>query len=67
MTTRLDNERGLVAKLQRQIKELLVKIAELEDELEKERQNRARMERSRNEKQQELIETSERLEEAGMK
>lgn len=67
MTTRLDNERGLVAKLQRQIKELLIKIAELEDELEKERQNRARMERSRNEKQQELIETSERLEEAGMK
>lgn len=67
MTTRLDNERALVAKLQRQIKELLVKIAELEDELDKERQNRARMERSRNEKQQELIETSERLEEAGMR
>lgn len=43
LSTRLEEEQSLVAKLQRQIKELQARIAELEEELENERQSRAKV------------------------
>lgn len=43
--TRLEDEQSLVAKLQRQIKELQARIQELEEELEAERQSRAKVRR----------------------
>lgn len=40
LTSHLEDEQSLVVKLQRQIKELLARIQELEEELEAERQAR---------------------------
>lgn len=78
---RLEDEQSLVARLQRQIKELQARIAELEgeilntltvlnlcwfpEELEAERQSRSKAEKTRFEIQQELDELAERLDEAG--
>ncbi len=43
MSSRLEDEQSLVGKLQRQIKELQARIAELEEELEAERQGRSKV------------------------
>ena len=43
LQSRLEDEQSLVAKLQKHIKELLAKIQELEEELEAERQSRAKV------------------------
>jgi len=40
---KLEDEQGLVAQLQRKIKDLQARIEELEEELEAERQNRAKV------------------------
>ncbi|KAG1661467.1 Myosin heavy chain, muscle [Nymphon striatum] len=62
---KLEDEQSLVAKLQKQIKELQARIEELEEELEAERQARAKAEKQRADLARELEELSERLEEAG--
>ncbi|ULT86008.1 hypothetical protein L3Y34_006002 [Caenorhabditis briggsae] len=49
----------------RQIKELLARIQELEEELDNERQSRSKAEKARNEMQLELEELGDRLDEAG--
>lgn len=54
-----------MAKLQKQIKELLARIQELEEELEAERQARSKAEKARAEMQHELEELGDRLDEAG--
>lgn len=43
LTSRFEDEQSLVSKLQRQIKELQARIQELEEELEAERQSRAKV------------------------
>lgn len=43
MNTRLEDEQSLVAKLQKQVKELQAKIEELEEELNAERQARSKV------------------------
>uniref|UniRef100_A0A915A871 Myosin tail domain-containing protein n=1 Tax=Parascaris univalens TaxID=6257 RepID=A0A915A871_PARUN len=65
LTSRLEDEQSLVVKLQRQIKELLARIQELEEELEAERQARYKAEKTRSEMQNELEELGDRLDEAG--
>lgn len=55
LVMRLEDEQSLVAKLQRQLKELLGKIQELEEELNAERNARAKIEKSRNETQLEVL------------
>jgi myosin heavy subunit len=65
LTAKLEDEQSLVSKLQKQIKELQARIEELEEELEAERQARAKAEKQRAELARELEELGERLEEAG--
>jgi uncharacterized coiled-coil protein SlyX len=43
LNSKLEDEQGVVAQLQRKIKELMQRIEELEEELENERQNRAKV------------------------
>ena len=43
LNAKLEDEQGVVAQLQRKIKELMQRIEELEEELEAERQNRAKV------------------------
>jgi peptidoglycan hydrolase CwlO-like protein len=43
LSSRLEDEQSLVARLQRQVKELMAKIQELEDELEAERSARSKV------------------------
>lgn len=43
LTSRIEDEQSLVAKLQRQIKEQQARIQELEEELEAERQSRSKV------------------------
>ena len=61
----LDDEQSLVNKAQKQIKELQGRVEEMEEELEAERQGRAKAERQRSDLSRELDELGERLTEAG--
>ncbi|XP_022837915.1 myosin heavy chain, muscle isoform X14 [Spodoptera litura] len=65
LTAKLEDEQSLVSKLQKQIKELQGRIEELEEEVESERQARAKAEKQRADLARELEELGERLEEAG--
>ncbi|XP_011192480.1 myosin heavy chain, muscle isoform X3 [Zeugodacus cucurbitae] len=65
ITAKLEDEQVGVGKHQRQIKELQARIEELEEEVEAERQARAKAEKQRADLARELEELGERLEEAG--
>ncbi|XP_067622952.1 myosin heavy chain, muscle isoform X45 [Eurosta solidaginis] len=65
LSAKLDDEQVGVGKHQRQIKELQARIEELEEEVEAERQARAKAEKQRADLARELEELGERLEEAG--
>lgn len=65
LTAKLEDEQSLVGKQQKQIKELQSRIEELEEEVEAERQARAKAEKQRADLARELEELGERLEEAG--
>merc|ERR1712051_1128253 len=56
---------GIVAKLQKAIKEIQARVEEMEEELEAERQARAKVERQRSDLARELESLGERLTEAG--
>ena len=62
---KLDDEQALVGKVQKSIKELQGRIEEMEEELEAERQARAKAERQRSDLARELESLGERLNEAG--
>merc|ERR1719148_341499 len=65
LSSKLDEEQGHVTKLQKGIKELQARVEELEEELEAERQARAKAERQRSDLARELESLGERLTEAG--
>ncbi|XP_031778801.1 myosin heavy chain, muscle isoform X7 [Nasonia vitripennis] len=65
LTAKLEDEQALVGKQQKQVKELQARIEELEEEVEAERQARAKAEKQRSDLARELEELGERLEEAG--
>ncbi|XP_037042171.1 myosin heavy chain, muscle isoform X14 [Bradysia coprophila] len=65
LTAKLEDEQSVVRKSQTQIKELQSRIEELEEEVEAERQARAKAEKQRADLARELEELGERLEEAG--
>ncbi|XP_045127371.1 myosin heavy chain, muscle-like [Portunus trituberculatus] len=62
---KLEEEQILVSRTQKQVKELQARIEELEQEVEHERQSRAKAEKSKANLSRELGELSDRLEEAG--
>merc|ERR1712106_1300519 len=62
--SKLDDEQGLVGKTQKAIKELQGRIEEMEEELEAERQARAKAERQRSDLAREMESLGERLNEA---
>merc|ERR1719342_1690403 len=64
MAGKLDDEQGLVGKSQKVIKELQGRIEEMEEELEAERQARAKAERQRSDLAREMESLGERLNEA---
>merc|ERR1719495_868553 len=64
MGSKLDDEQNLVGKTQKAIKELQGRIEEMEEELEAERQARAKAERQRSDLARELESVGERLNEA---
>ena len=63
--SKLEDEQGLVAKVQKSIKEQQARVEEMEEELEAERQARAKAERQRSDLARELENLGERLAEAG--
>ena len=63
--SKLDDEQGLMGKSQKGIKELQGRVEEMEEELEAERQARAKAERQRSDLARELEELGQRLSEAG--
>jgi myosin heavy subunit len=65
LNSKLEDEQSLVSKVQKQIKEYQGRVEELEEELEAERQARAKAERQRSDLAKELEELGERLNEAG--
>merc|ERR1711962_839717 len=65
MSGKLDDEQGVVGKTQKGIKEIQARVEELEEELEAERQARAKAERQRSDLARELEQLGERLNEAG--
>merc|ERR1712066_128023 len=65
LSSKLDDEQSLVAKLQKAIKETQGRVEELEEELEAERQARAKAERQRSDLARELESLGERLNDAG--
>merc|ERR1711894_583893 len=65
LSTKLEDEQCIVAKMQKSIKETQARVEELEEELEAERQARAKAERQRSDLARELEELGERLGEAG--
>merc|ERR1711936_1513692 len=65
LLSKLDDEQSLVAKIQKGIKENQAHVEELEEELEAERQARAKAERQRSDLAKELESLGERLNEAG--
>ena len=62
--SKLDDEQGLVGKVQKSIKELQGRVEEMEEELEAERQARAKAERQRADLAREMENLGERLNEA---
>merc|ERR1712168_1187094 len=65
MAAKLEDEQGLVAKLMKGIKEHQGRVEELEEELEAERQARAKAEKQRSDLAKEFEELGERLDQAG--
>ena len=65
LANRLDDEQTIVAKTQKSIKEIQGRVEEMEEELEAERQARAKAERQRSDLARELESLGERLNEAG--
>merc|ERR1711997_108097 len=65
LNSKLEDEQSVVAKMQKAIKETQGRVEELEEELEAERQARAKAERQRSDLARELDELGERLNEAG--
>jgi len=65
LASKLDDEQSLVGKVQKSIKEFQGRIEEMEEELEAERQARAKAERQRSDLARELESLGERLNEAG--
>merc|ERR1719228_1189435 len=63
--SKLDDEQAIVAKMQKNIKESQGRVEELEEELEAERQARAKAERQRSDLAREIEQLGERLDEAG--
>merc|ERR1719347_1418283 len=64
LVSKLDDEQGLVGKVQKSIKELQGRVEEMEEELEAERQARAKAERQRSDLAREMESLGERLNEA---
>merc|ERR1711892_120956 len=64
MASKLDDEQGLVGKTQKAIKALQGRVEEMEEELEAERQARAKAERQRSDLAREMESLGERLNEA---
>merc|ERR1719346_130609 len=64
LLSKLEDEQSLVAKVQKTIKEVQARIEEMEEELEAERQGRAKAERQRSDLARELENLGERLGEA---
>merc|ERR1712107_781021 len=65
LSSKLDDEQSLVSKVQKSIKDYQGRIEEMEEELEAERQARAKAERQRSDLARELESLGERLNEAG--
>ena len=65
MGGRLENEQGQAISLSKKIKELQVRIEELEEQIENDRQSRNKIEKQRADLTRELDEMNDRLEEAG--
>merc|ERR1719219_2034555 len=65
LSAKLDDEQCLVSKMQKNIKECQGRVEELEEELEAERQARAKAERQRSDLAREIEQLGERLDEAG--
>merc|ERR1712098_171367 len=65
LNSKLDDEQSVVAKMQKSIKETQARVEEYEEELEAERQARAKAERQRSDLARELDQLGERLNEAG--
>merc|ERR1719219_209430 len=65
LSAKLDDEQCLVSKMQKNIKEFQGRVEELEEELEAERQARAKAERQRSDLAREIEQLGERLDEAG--
>merc|ERR1712168_1119277 len=65
LAAKLEDEQGIVAKLMKGIKEHQGRVEELEEELEAERQARAKAERQRSDLAKEFEELGERLDQAG--
>ncbi len=65
LSSMLEDEQCLVAKVQKTIKETQARVEELEEESEAERQARAKAERQRSDLARELEQLGERLNEAG--
>merc|ERR1719361_3016923 len=65
LNAKLEDGQGVVSKVQKSIKENQGRVEELEEELEAERQARAKAERQRSDLARELDELGERLDEAG--
>merc|ERR1719278_2418532 len=64
LNSKLGEEQNTVSKLTRVIKETQGRVEEMEEELEAERQSRAKAERQRSELAREMEELTERIEEA---
>merc|ERR1711956_168352 len=64
LSSKLDEDQGHVTKLQKGIKELQGRVEEMEEELEAERQARAKAERQRSDLAREMESLGERLNEA---
>merc|ERR1712001_671037 len=65
LSAKIDDEATLAAKYAKQAKELMARIEELEEELNVERGNRAKAEKSRTMLKKDIEDISSRLEEAG--
>merc|ERR550519_1584774 len=65
LASKLDDEQSMVGKMQKNIKECQGRVEELEEELEAERQARAKAERQRSDLAREIEQLGERLDEAG--
>merc|ERR1719195_1323056 len=65
LSSKLDDEQSLVAKVQKAIKEHQGRVEELEEELDAERQARAKAERQRSDLAKEMEKIGDRLDEAG--